>query len=104
MKRRKITALLMASAMALTAFGGTGLSALADEPYTVKISFPSLVYQPSEEGVQQVEEALNAYLEEQGENVSAGMPGPPANGLRIKNDSIHIKNYCYHFSASSNFP
>ena len=32
MKRRKITALLMASAMALTAFGGTGLSALADEP------------------------------------------------------------------------
>ena len=69
MKRRKITALLMASAMALTAFGGTGLSALADEPYTVKISFPSLVYQPSEEGVQQVEEALNAYLEEQGENV-----------------------------------
>lgn len=48
MKRRKITALLMASAMALTAFGGTGLSALADEPYTVKISFPSLVYQPSE--------------------------------------------------------
>lgn len=81
MKRRKITALLMASAMALTAFGGTGLSALADEPYTVKISFPSLVYQPSEEGVQQVEEALNAYLEEQGENV------------RIDLDPIDGNNY-----------
>lgn len=70
MKAKKITSLLLTAGMlvsSLTGFCSTTFA--ADDTYTVKISYPCLVYQPSEEGTEQVEDALNSYLEEQGEDV-----------------------------------
>lgn len=70
MKAKKMTSLLVASGMLVSSFTGFQTTVFADsEPYTVKISYPCLVYQPSEDGTKQVEDALNSYLEEQGEDV-----------------------------------
>lgn len=49
--------------------GTDGQNADNGEVTTVKISYPCLVVVPSEEGTKLVEESINQYLEEKGENV-----------------------------------
>lgn len=63
------------------AAGGQSQTAAGGEIATVKISYPCLVVVPSEEGTKNAEAAINAYLEEKGEDV------------RIDLDPIDGNNY-----------
>ena len=97
MKAKKVMALCLSTIMVLTmaACGKDGgnistvessnevesMAVTGGEVTSVKISYPTLVVQPSEEGTKDVQDAINKYLEDKGEDV------------RVELEPISASNY-----------